>query len=91
MKSTDIPTPTAPESNTRIVVLDRGYVYVGHVSDEGENIRISNARNIRYWGTTNGLGELVNGPTALTRLDEVGVVIAPKRAVIHQILCPKNW
>lgn len=78
-------------TNKQIVVLDRGFVYVGEVSDEGENIRISNAQNIRRWGTTRGLGELVNGPVANTILDPVGTVIAPKRAVIHYILCANGW
>lgn len=76
---------------TKIVVLDRGFVYVGKVADEGENLRITNARNIRRWGTTNGLGELVSGPTDDTVLDLVGEIIAPKRAVIHQIVCTQDW
>lgn len=76
---------------TKIVVLDRGFVYVGKVADEGENLRITNCRNIRRWGTTKGLGELVEGPTKDTKLDVVGEVIAPKRAVIHQIVCTKDW
>lgn len=78
-------------ADTKIVVLDRGYVYVGKVADEGENLRITNARNIRRWGTSRGLGELVDGPTRSTVLDPVGEVIAPKRAVIHQIVCNKDW
>jgi len=76
---------------TMIVVLDRGFVYVGKVKIDGDYVTISNARNIRYWGTTKGLGELVSGPTEKTRLDEVGEVIAPKRAVIHLIKCKRDW
>ena len=78
-------------AETKIVVLDRGFVYVGKVADEGENLRITNCRNIRRWGTTKGLGELVNGPTDDTVLDTVGEVIAPKRAVIHHIVCSRDW
>jgi hypothetical protein len=85
-------TETKPAAiNTRIVVLDRGFVYVGNVADEGECLRISNCRNIRRWGTTRGLGELVDGPLPDTCLDQVGEVLAPKRAVIHQILCNREW
>jgi hypothetical protein len=40
----------------RIVVLDRGFVYVGDVEQKADTLRISNARNIRAWGTTAGLG-----------------------------------
>ena len=68
-----------------IVVLDRGFVYVGDVAHDGEWCVIRNAKNIRVWGTTQGLGELVGGPTQKTVLDAVGVVRAPARAVIHLI------
>ena len=72
-------------TGTAIVVLDRGFVYVGKVTVEGEWCIIENAKNIRVWGTTNGLGELVNGPTKTTKLDTVGSVRAPMRAVISII------
>ena len=69
-----------------VVVLDRGFVYVGNVACDTEWCVISNAHNIRIWGTTEGLGELVrNGPTTKTKLDAVGTVRAPMRAVISVI------
>ena len=69
-----------------VVVLDRGFVYVGDVECGSEWCVISNARDIRVWGTTDGLGELVlNGPTENTRLDAIGTVRAPMRAVISVI------
>ena len=72
-------------TGTAIVVLDRGFVYVGKVTVEDDWCIITNAKNIRVWGTTNGLGELVNGPTRTTKLDAVGNVRAPMRAVISII------
>lgn len=69
-----------------IVVLDRGFVYVGDCDISGDWCVISNARNIRQWGTTKGLGELAQGgPTKSTALDSVGTVRAPMRAVISVI------
>ena len=72
-------------TGTAIVVLDRGFVYVGRVTVDGDWCLIADAKNIRVWGTTNGLGELVNGPTKSTTLDAVGNVRAPLRAVISII------
>jgi hypothetical protein len=69
----------------KIAVLDRGFVYVGRVSYEGDFMILKNARNIRYWGTTKGLGELVNGPLSTTKLDMVGTVRVPMRALISLI------
>ena len=71
----------------KIVVLDRGFVYVGRTVIGEQWVRILDARNIRVWGTSNGLGELaLHGPIAgKTVLDSVGVVTAPLRAVIHLV------
>lgn len=62
------------ETKIRILVLDRGYVKVCRCPDpEGYTFWLpyTDARTIRIWGTTRGLGELVNGPTESTVLDDV--------------------
>lgn len=66
----------------RIVVLQRGWVVVGDVSAIGTELVITDARVIRKWGTTKGLGELVDGPTAETVLDEAGTVRAHALGVV---------
>ena len=70
------------KGDIKIVVLDRGFVYVGRVEIEKDFVVIGNAKNIRFWGTSKGLGELVNGPLKDTKLDPIGTVKAPMRAVI---------
>jgi hypothetical protein len=80
------------KSPNQIVVLDRGFIYVGRVEIQGDMVTITNARNIRRWGTSKGLGELANdGPTPKTQLDTAGTVTAPLRAVIHFIECKREW
>lgn len=73
------------EGEIKIAVLDRGFVYIGYVKVEGDFYIITHAKNIRQWGTTKGLGELVSGPLNNTRLDKVGTVRVPKAALIHLI------
>lgn len=58
----------------RIVVLQRGWVVVGHYSKIGEDCRLEGAHCVRYWGTTKGLGELREKPLRGTKLDPIGVV-----------------
>lgn len=70
----------------QIAVLDRGFVYIGDVATDGEWCYIANAWNIRRWGTTRGLGELVNGPLADTVLDRVGDVRMPMTTLQHLIV-----
>lgn len=73
---------------SQIVVLDRGWVYYSpRVEQEGDDLVLHDAKCIRRWGTTKGLGELVNGPTSETALDPAGLVVVPRRALIHMIAC----
>ena len=68
------------EGDIKIVMLQHNFVYIGrigqiHVAQEW--LVITNASNIRSWGTTKGIGELVNGPTLNTVCDYVGTVRVP--------------
>ena len=64
-----------PETKeVKIAVLQRGWVYVGFFSMDGDLCKLENAACIRRWGTTKGLGELVKGPTSSTVLDKAGTV-----------------
>ena len=57
--------------DVRIVILQRGWVYIGVFSKKGNQCFLDSAMNIRIWGTTKGLGELTNGPLKDTKLDPV--------------------
>ena len=90
----DESTPNNPVAESKleitgqhIAVLDRGFVYVGNVRREADFLIITNASNIRKWGTTKGLGQLVNGPLADTVIDIVGEVKIPFKALITLIPC----
>ncbi len=82
----------APEPIS-IVILDRGFVLVGHAVIDGDWVVTSNASTIRRWGTTKGLGEIAaGGPTASTKLDPIGTVRSPLRALIGLVACePSKW
>ena len=78
-------TTDSEDMGIQIVVLDRGFVYVGEVTADAEWIHIRGAKNIRVWGTSKGLGELVSGPLSATKLDFTGNVRAPRKALIALI------
>jgi hypothetical protein len=57
-------------SKTKILILQRGWVYVGKPTQAGNIITLHDAKCIRIWGTTNGIGELAEkGPLEKTKLD----------------------
>lgn len=58
----------------RILILDRGFVKICYCPEPDGHIfwlPYINSRTIRIWGTTEGLGQLINGPTTDTRLDSI--------------------
>jgi hypothetical protein len=73
-------------SGYAIIVVDRGFVYVGDVEVSDHWCVVTNACNVRRWGTDKGLGQLaLCGPQKDTVLDQVGKVRIPIRCVIHLI------
>lgn len=79
------------EANQHIVVVQSGWVFVGELSYESgpDGMAIlNNAKNIRVWGTKNGLGELaLRGAQSETVLDEYGIVKVPRHAILALIKC----
>jgi hypothetical protein len=69
-----------------IAILDRGWVFIGRISEDSTTVTLSNADCIRRWGTKKGIGELaLTGATPSTILEPAGTVRVPKTAVIALI------
>ena len=80
------------KKDVRIVIGQRGWVWVGHYSKKGSSVTLSKAKCIRTWGTTRGLGELIAGPLQSTTLDAAGTVELHELAVISTLGCdPDGW
>ena len=74
--------------NKHILVLIQGFVYVGDLKFASGWAKLTDAYNIRQWGTKNGLGELaLKGPQSGTILDPTGTVNAPLSAIVCSIEC----
>lgn len=75
IREDSIPCNSAPIGDKRIIVADRGWVFVGDCVDNNDgSVTINNAKNIRQWGTSKGLGELKTGPTSKTKTDDYGTI-----------------
>jgi hypothetical protein len=83
------------EFGFNVVVLMQGFVYVGQCyRDDVDNLLIMpEARNIRYWGTTAGLHQLViTGPTKDSKIDGAAHVRVPWHQVVSfHASNPKLW
>lgn len=72
-----------------ILVLQRGWVVVGWITEETESkVVLKDASVIRAWGTTKGLGELaLCGPLTNTKLDPCGAVEAHPLGIVLRMPC----
>lgn len=79
--------------DTKIVILQRGWIMVGVFERKGSECKLHNASVIRSWGTSKGLGELSNGPLSGTKLDKCnGVVEFDYLTVCASIsVCEDKW
>ena len=81
-------------SDIYIVVLQRGFVAVGRRSkNEAGDYVLTDAANIRIWGTTKGLGEIAEGgPTEKTVLDKCPPIeFHPLTAIMHITCKEDKW
>ena len=74
-----------------IVVIESGFTYIGKIDVLehevlGKVCVLSDASNIRRWGTNKGLGQLaLQGKQQDTVLDFVGTVSVPIGKILHII------
>ena len=75
----------------RILILTQGFIYVGDWEKTEDGDKLTNAYNIRRFGTTAGLGQLVLlGPQQETVLDPIGIVEAPIGSVVCRLHCKES-
>lgn len=76
------------DGGIRIVILQRGWVFVGRYSQVGPDCKLEDAHVVRVWGTTKGLGEIAyGGPTQNTKLDPTPTVYFHELTVVASIEC----
>lgn len=87
-------TPVNKSEDIRIVILQRGWVFVGRYSETEKECVLTNAKNYRYQGSKKGFGFVAKGgPSANCKLDpcEMPVRFHPL-TVIATIDCDgKKW
>lgn len=74
-----------------IAILQRGWIFVGRMTKTGSECTLTDAFNIRRWGTSKGLGELAKeGPLSETKLDKVGTVTFHELTTVALIECDQD-
>ena len=80
------------DGEVKILVLERGFVIIGHAILKEGYWHVSNCSTIRIWGTKKGLGELCYGPTKSTKLDPQCDTKVHELRVVQVIDCDgESW
>jgi hypothetical protein len=83
--------PNYKPSPVQILVLNRGWVVIGNVSESGSKTIVQNASVIRKWGTENGLGELAQkGKLSNTVLDSCPDITVETVNIVLTMNCNQN-
>lgn len=81
--------PANERGPIKIIVIERGFVYVGRIEESdpfmADAITIHSARSLILWGSSQHLGELINGPLANTKLGAPCTVAVMTKQIIHTI------
>lgn len=93
MKISQTP-PVQGELTTAICVVQAGHVFIAKVEipeDDSGTMRMWDARIIRRWGTSRGLGELYDGPVEKSEIDaRVPLILLPLAQLIYCFPVPDN-
>lgn len=91
VRADSIPSPTAPTGSREVVICDRGWIFVGHVEEDGDYLWIQDCANLRKWAR-GGFGGALTDPVGS------GVVLDPSvdmrvrlQAVISRHPVAEDW
>jgi hypothetical protein len=91
LKTVEEALESAPEGDRHIVVLDRGWIFVGDLREEDGKIILSNCVNVRKW-TQGGFGGLTKDPRGSGAvLDQCEPISFHKSAVIFMVPVVEDW
>lgn len=84
--------PITTPTEWRIVIAQRGWVFVGRYHEDGDDVTLTDASVIRRWGAkAMSLGGLTNGPLSDTVLDPVGTVRLHRLGIVATLDCAGSW
>jgi hypothetical protein len=82
---------TEATGDLNIVVLHRGWIFVGELSEAGDGYRLDSCRNVRKWAS-GGFGGLSHGAKSSgATLDDAQPMEFPADAMIFCSELPEDW
>jgi len=79
------------EGDRHVLVLDKGFIFVGNLEDRDGRIWMTNCHNLRRWGK-NGFGGAVEDPIAAeVELDRCPDFSVPMSVELMRLPVPEGW
>lgn len=80
-----------PSGNRAVVVVDRGWIFAGDVTDEDGRIKLSRALHVFSWQSV-GFAKMVADPkSGKADLRPIADVDIPRDAEVFRVPVPANW
>jgi hypothetical protein len=83
--------PTQPNGNRAVVVVDRGWIFAGDVTEKDGRLRLSRALHVLRWESVGFAGLIDNPKTAKAVLKPVSDVDMPADAEIFRCPVGQDW
>ena len=80
-----------PAGNRAVVVVDRGWIFAGDVTEENGRIRLSRAVWLFRWTGGQGFAEVIADPSRDTDIRKIADVDLPADAEIFRVPVASDW
>lgn len=88
---TYVPENQAPKGPRAVVVLDRGWIFAGDVTEENGRILISRAVAVRRWESIGFEGMVADPKKAKAVINPVADVDCPASSELFRVPVADNW
>jgi len=83
--------PVEKSGNRALIVVDRGWIFAGDVTEENGRIKLSRAVWVFRWTGGQGISGVINDPCTDCDIRPIDDVDIPKESEIYRIAVAKNW
>jgi len=82
--------PISSPGKRAVVVVDRGWIFAGDVTEDGEDIRLSRAVHVFRWSEI-GFSGVIEHPEKVDLRPMSSDVVVPKASVIFKVPVGDDW
>ena len=80
-----------PTGNRAVIIVDRGWIFAGDVTEENDKIKLSRAIHIKRWESIGFDGMIANPNSNKVQIANISDIEIPKQSEIFRVPVKENW